>query len=611
MKKILFIILLFPSICFGYTADTCILGPGDGSAGSNVGSDNLSSTGQNRDDLWKAFRWKAGGSGDAYVFRMRVCQIDSPSTSHDVAFAVYTDTSGPEPGTMMFSGHVAAYNWNTIGVGIHYFDIDTVHTTRAIVADSYYWLTVRTSTSNDDTLWFDRQSSEDLPTWADDDMKIMSNFPLDNPETYPGWAASWGSYYEDNYYGWSVYTASDAGIQILSTDQSSDTFSHGDPIVINGNEFGAKNPAAPLIWDDCEDKTIDNDAAITNSGWDEVHPPVGSANVVASRLRYRTIPYRSTAAPHDNSDQYMVGNHYQYANNSPQYIGGAGAEEAEGYSNVLVTIDTGVADEDIWFGTWYYKLDTSWPLDNASRCAWNHKMSAVNTGPGSYDTPMSYMNYCNLQAPSFGGDPEFQNDHGMGDCGTICSDPETLTSDNPLDDWIRFEDRWQSDASVGLRDIYINNKLVTVLQSNCPDMLNDTRSYTVGGYFRYVDDDDAWGDCEDSSNVNVMTGSQGAWRYFDDIYVDTTWSRVMLANNATYANATIMEPQIPSVWAAGEITVTVNQGAIPNGTAYLFVFDSDNEANEDGYPVTLEADIIDPIFDPPVIGKSMSGGIRR
>jgi hypothetical protein len=70
--------------------------------------------------------------------------------------------------------------------------------------------------------------------------------------------------------------------------------------------------------------------------------------------------------------------------------------------------------------------------------------------------------------------------------------------------------------------------------------------------------------------------------------VDNTFSRVVLANNATYTSATIVEPQIPTVWSGSSITVTVNLGKLPDtGTAYLFVFDSNNRGNAVGYPVTI------------------------
>ncbi len=82
--------------------------------------------------------------------------------------------------------------------------------------------------------------------------------------------------------------------------------------------------------------------------------------------------------------------------------------------------------------------------------------------------------------------------------------------------------------------------------------------------------------------------SDDAFRYFDDIYIDTSLARVMLANNSNYNQATVVEPQIPSAWSSNLITVKVNLGKFPSsGSAYLFVFDSNNNHNSVGYPVTI------------------------
>jgi hypothetical protein len=100
---------------------------------------------------------------------------------------------------------------------------------------------------------------------------------------------------------------------------------------------------------------------------------------------------------------------------------------------------------------------------------------------------------------------------------------------------------------------------------------------TIGGFWK-----------KQHCNGTLHDRDDNAWRYFDDIYVDTTWSRVVLANNPNYNSASIVEPQIPSAWTSNSITCTVNLGRLPaQGTAYLFVFDSNNNHNTTGYPVTV------------------------
>lgn len=83
----------------------------------------------------------------------------------------------------------------------------------------------------------------------------------------------------------------------------------------------------------------------------------------------------------------------------------------------------------------------------------------------------------------------------------------------------------------------------------------------------------------------TLTSSDRVW--VDDVYVDTTWARVMLGNASTLSASTRIEPQIPSAWSTSGVTVTVNTGTFAaNETAYLFVVDS-TDATSSGYPLTL------------------------
>lgn len=84
---------------------------------------------------------------------------------------------------------------------------------------------------------------------------------------------------------------------------------------------------------------------------------------------------------------------------------------------------------------------------------------------------------------------------------------------------------------------------------------------------------------EDFANVpNINPRPVGWWTYFKDVYIDNTWARVVVADNATYASATSTEIQIPVTWSDTGITIEVNQGAFANFTGkYVFVFNSQNQ----------------------------------
>ena len=56
-----------------------------------------------------------------------------------------------------------------------------------------------------------------------------------------------------------------AELLITATDQSA--IQHKQTLIITGSAFGIKEPAAPLWWDDCEDKTVDNYNAVKSEAY--------------------------------------------------------------------------------------------------------------------------------------------------------------------------------------------------------------------------------------------------------------------------------------------------------------------------------------------------------
>jgi chitodextrinase len=75
--------------------------------------------------------------------------------------------------------------------------------------------------------------------------------------------------------------------------------------------------------------------------------------------------------------------------------------------------------------------------------------------------------------------------------------------------------------------------------------------------------------------------------YMTNMYVDNTYSRVMLGNASTLAASTHREIQIPQTWSDGSVSAVINQGTFNNGdTAYIFVVDANNNAGP-GYQITI------------------------
>lgn len=85
---------------------------------------------------------------------------------------------------------------------------------------------------------------------------------------------------------------------------------------------------------------------------------------------------------------------------------------------------------------------------------------------------------------------------------------------------------------------------------------------------------------------------QPAWSdnnrvWVDDVYVDTTWARVMVGNASTYATCTHLVPQIPISWSGTSISVSAHLGALRRiDTAYVYVVDENGAVNATGRPLT-------------------------
>ncbi len=392
-----------------------------------------------------------------------------------------------------------------------------------------------------------------------------------------------------------------------SVSSVSSSLIHGNTVTISGSDFGTKSPAAPLMWDDCEGETNETapstSTANSSSQVAYSHVVPGAARngddvPLSHRTLYRNAPHTavstSIGGPHSHSDMYIAGGHYFCLTDCEgQYDGGL-----NGARDVAITVATPSGYAERWFATWYSRVDPSWP----TTCGGDHnqKITCFQEGVQLYDDGLSHYIYLDLfiktcsdagyyttkaaQSAAISGDySEFPDTtppwrYNLGDHYV----PARVNSN--FEGWTREEQRIANDT--GFIHYLVDNNSGWWGTGN-PDFFTGSggtdlgydgiRSFSVGGFYKYT-----------NTPINAMQHSD-AFRYFDDIYIDSTLSRVILANNATYASATILEPQPPTAWAAGEITVTVNQGAIPDGTAYLFVFDADNDANATGYTVTLVA----------------------
>ena len=84
--------------------------------------------------------------------------------------------------------------------------------------------------------------------------------------------------------------------------------------------------------------------------------------------------------------------------------------------------------------------------------------------------------------------------------------------------------------------------------------------------------------------VSNGTGPGPLWIYYDDIYMDDTWARVMACNKSIWKMCQKKEIQIPISWDNNQIDIVINFGDfdILNESIYLFVITESGQVNPKG-----------------------------
>jgi hypothetical protein len=337
----------------------------------------------------------------------------------------------------------------------------------------------------------------------------------------------------------------------------SGTVEHGQNIIIFGTSFGTKSPAKPYVWADFEQGNLNPSSLGTVTSWDpyEIRPENTYFNSGCPAgigcLGY-TFP---------GNAQHRTG----MTVDVPDGIDYPGRKIIQ-FRKVKLT---GWNVEEL-VGGLYWNVKgpiRAWPSDQ-SGCSGECPNLFIRAGGAPSENTQFGVEYCNT--PSRDGQSCIQNslvtDFIYPD-GTVVSDEFRLKASSHTD-----------------KDGSVYWKVGSLTMFN--DVAVCTSCATPGGHPYTPMDKPSIGRIGNDQSGHYVPA--GATFVEDDIYFDLTWSRVMLCNNAAYDSATICEPQIPSAWVDGSATVKVNLGQLPDtGTAYLFVFDADNNHNATGYSVTL------------------------
>jgi len=355
----------------------------------------------------------------------------------------------------------------------------------------------------------------------------------------------------------------------------SSTLAHNGTITISGSGFGIKNPAAPLVWDDCTDNPP------LNTYYD-CYLPTNAQQGSQYNTAYHSTTFRSIGGPHSRVNYVLAGAHATNSS-SGQYASG---------NNVMVGKNMTSFQ---YFANYWYRVDPNYDEENHPSYGDNMKeLDLSETAGGAYGGSFGYWGWCTSHVPdiNFTGQPKISKmPTGVPDLPYKCSiNQYTVYHNSPINGWIKMQ--WEGDYND------TDNNPTAVL-TTYPDGHVTDKSYFGTDMTTeniYVEGEGGYpksGNLEmvsigGFSRVPRYNNGVNSFRYFAGVYIDNTRSRVVLGNNPNYSSCTKMEPQIPSLWSNTSIQCSANLGEFPDsGTAYLFVFDSDNNRNTTGYEVTL------------------------
>lgn len=338
---------------------------------------------------------------------------------------------------------------------------------------------------------------------------------------------------------------------------------HGEEFVIRGSNFGSKSPVAPLVWDNC------SHGQAASARWSAVFPTDAGANL---NMAYRvpgTGNLPSVALPHGNISAVLAGSHY--------------TNGTDGGYNVGLSRGIGYAAGKPVYCRYLLRNSSGFFYDNESNE--NYKIWHWDQGAGPYSS--STDGYIEVKGfTSANSNPYYKYNSGYhlvspDGLGNTASGWQAQVSGGTIGNaWVEHRWFWVMDkGSGGACYLLVNNtnasggqrpnsgsirvpgvtigKMAFAYHGQTIPSGGSTHYAQIGGYARY-------------------NSAGSSFRMFADIYMDDTWSRVELANSATYDSATIIEPQPPKAWSGSEITCTCNKGRLSSGTVHVFVFDSSN-----------------------------------
>lgn len=308
----------------------------------------------------------------------------------------------------------------------------------------------------------------------------------------------------------------------------------GETVAITGSGFGAKSPAAPLVWQRFETGSA-GDYLSSLLGWDPYQNPPYSlgARISASQA------HQGTRSAYGNPLWY---GDYECTNNVP-----------------LATFQ-----DTLFCSVWYRTLN----LGTEDDCG-VLKLTRFGTDGDHYTGPgiamISGADVATMGSPFLGW---YDSDHvqrqpGLPDLGYFTLAYNSWTR---VDLFARLASAAGNDGAEWAASTGPHTRAF-MSASAIPNRAAG-QTYKYSGVLLPTM----------AANLMACTPNADFELYCDDLYIDKTAARVELGNNSVYASCSHLEIQIPTAWSDTGITFTANTGTFANGPGYLFVVTRDGVA---------------------------------
>ncbi len=326
-------------------------------------------------------------------------------------------------------------------------------------------------------------------------------------------------------------------IKTISIDGTS-TLSNGQTLTISGSGFGVKNPAAPRVWTNFEDGTINPGPLGTATSWTRT-----DGCSISNQNQETNSAYNVRGVVNTGSGS---------SPNVALIINYADSADSQGFTKVYTFVRRYYDDADWWnamSGQFHnYKFYRLWT-------------NPVGTTPVYPDSIFVVSN----TVPKIVFSTEGPTCKAADD-----SDSGAGTTTPPAQQWLREEYAVFRGDGNGVAKMWSNGTLIKDLSN----------LYTASGLCDPSPYTDSWISLSIENYWTLVPPPVNSYVYFDDVYIDNTWARVMAGDQSTFDASTHREIQIPSAWSDTEITITLNQGSFASlNNTYIYVVDANGNAS--------------------------------